>query len=473
MTVLELVISKKVLRKSGNTMKKISLSVLAVVLLIVALQAQAGTGINSAGLLDDILERFANTASGWGDRIVSYGLWLFWGLTLLSMVWTYGMMVLKKSDIQEFFAETIRFLAATGFFLWILVNGPAIAISIINTCRQIAANASGLSNALSPSGIVDIGFDIAGKVVDKSSIWSPADSTVGLLVATVILCMLALVAINMLLMLITGWLLAYAGVFILGFGGGHWTQDIAIAYYKQVLGVGIQTFVMILLVGIGQSFIDQYYAAMGDDMALKELLVMLVASFVLLMLVAQLPPMFAGIVGAGSGGGSLAFGMGAALGAAGMAAATAGAAGAAAISGATSAAGGMSALQAAFESAQQSMDAGSSPSGEGRSSSGGSLSEAMGRAGGFARSMGSSLVDAARDVAQEKAGAIKDSIQERVSETTGGKMADSIRESSGMNIGNDNSQFDGDGLGAGNNAGNSASTPETDEEMIDQFVNKK
>ncbi|MGJ0637189.1 P-type conjugative transfer protein TrbL [Xenorhabdus bovienii] len=475
--VSALVITKKAQRKRGNAMKNISLPVLAIVLLFVAMQAQAAPGINSAGLMDDILARFANTASGWGDRMVSYGLWVFWGLVLISMVVTYGMMALKRADIQEFFAETIRFLTVTGFFAWILVNGPAIAISIMNTLRKIAANASGLSDGLSPSGIVDIGFDIASKVVDKSSIWSPADSTVGLLIATAILIVLALVAVNMLLMLITGWLLAYGGVFLLGFGGSRWTQDIAITYYKQVIGIGMQTFAMILLVGIGKSFIDQYYAAMGQDMALKELLIMLVASVVLLILVDRVPPLFGSIVGAGSSGIG-GFGMGAALGAAGMAAATAAMGASAAIAGATSAAGGTSALKAAFQAAQQSMSAGGSSAGAGGSSAGAArsgFSEAMGRAGNFARDMGTNLASSAYNVAQEKAGTVKDALQERVAETTGGKIAANIRE---KNAGNDSSDNDSpqdsfeDSLGAGKGASNGNSTSTSDEDVINNFINK-
>jgi type IV secretion system protein VirB6/type IV secretion system protein TrbL len=39
----------------------------------------------------------------------------------------------------------------------------------------------------------------------------------------------------MLLLLASGWVLAYGGVFFLGFGGSRWTSDLAINYYKTVL----------------------------------------------------------------------------------------------------------------------------------------------------------------------------------------------------------------------------------------------
>lgn len=255
----------------------------------------------------------------------------------MSMVWTYGFMALRRADIQEFFAETIKFFGTLGFFWWLLINGPAISLSIINTMRSISAEASGLGNGLSPSGIVDIGFSILSKVSESASLLSPVVSAVMLVAAIVVLVVLALIAVNMLLLLVSAWLLAYAGIFLLGFGGSRWTSDIAIGFYKAVLGIGIQLFTMILLIGIGKSFIDQYYTAFkAGTPDLNSLCVLLVASVVLLTLVNKLPPMLAGIVGSGgqsSGIGS--FGAGAAIGAATMAASAAASAGASALAGAT------------------------------------------------------------------------------------------------------------------------------------------
>lgn len=466
-------------------MKKLPvLPFLAVALLLFAVQAHAQTPVDSAGLLDNILNRFSQVASTWSGKMVSYASWLFWGLVLLSMVWTYGMMALRKADIQEFLAETIRFLAVTGFFWWILTNGPAISTSIINSLRQIAADATGLGNSLSPSGIVDIGFDIASKVVDQSSIWSPANSTAGIIIGAIILVVLALVGVNMLLLLISGWLLSYGAVFLLGFGGGRWTSDIAISYYKTVLGIAMQLFAMILIVGIGKSFIDQYYAATSSGaITMKALLVMLVASIILLVLVNKIPPMFASIIGAGgSTAGIGSFGAGAALGAAATAAAAAATAGAAVMAGASSAAGGASALKAAFQSAQQNMASGSGMF-SGGSSGGGSGSSSGGK---FAADMGANLAKGAGQVAKDKVGSMAASAKERIADTTGGKIASAIHNNMG---GSDSGSadagssqqatasaapapqdsFDGDNL-AGATQGGTSSAP-MNEEVAD-FVNK-
>lgn len=429
------------------------------------------SGIDSKDLLDNILFRFSNTSAMWSKTILSYARYLFWSLALISMVWTYGLMALRRADIQEFLAETVRFLVVVGFFYWILDNGPEIATSIIDSMRQIAARASGINKQVSPSAIVDVGFDIVSHAIDSSSIWSPAATTVGLIVAGVILIVLALVSINMLIILITAWILTYGGIILLGFGGGRWTQDIAINYYKTVLGIALQAFAMILIIGIGKSFVDQYYAAMSNNIMLKEMFVMLVVAVVLLVLINKIPPALASIVSGGGSGGGGSIGLGGALGAAGIAgAAMTGAAGTAlAHSG-----GGLSALNAAFKAASQSTNSGdtSALSGMDKGFKTGGLAEAMGTAAKFAGSFGSHLASGTMDVAREKANSIKEAIAEKIAGTTGGKIAEAIQnkvdspasesqESNAQNI-----------LSMGTPGGSFSSGIDTSDE-VSQFVNQR
>lgn len=333
-------------------------TLLIVWLALFAIQAHAA--VDSSDVLDNVLVRYQTAASGWAGTIMSAATWLFWTLVLISMIWTFGMMALRKADIGEFFAEFVRFTIFTGFFWWLLSNGPTFASSIYDSLRQLAGSATGLGQGLSPSGVVDVGFAIFDKVVDQSSIWSPVNSAAGIVIAGIILVILALVGVNMLLLLISGWVLAYAGVFFLGFGGSRWTSDMAINYYKTVLGIAAQLFVMVLIVGIGKTFLDDYYGRMSEGITIKELGVMLIVAVILLVLVNKLPGLIAGIItGASVGGAGIGtFGAGAALGAAGMAAAAAATGGAVLAAGAANAAGGAQALMAAFSKANQNVAAG-------------------------------------------------------------------------------------------------------------------
>lgn len=329
---------------------------LAFALCVVSAHAQ----VNSADVLDTVLQRYQSAASGWAASITGAASFLFWALATISMVWTFGMLALKKADIGEFFAEFLRFTIFTGFFWWLLSNGPAIATAIMDSLRQVGSRASGLPNTLSPSGIVDVGFEIFDRVVDQSSFWSPVNSAAGILIAAAILVILALVAVNMLLLLVSGWVLAFGGVFFLGFGGSRWTSDMAINYYKTVLGIAAQLMVMVLIVGIGRTFLDDYYSRMSAGMTIKEMAVMMVVAIVLLLLTNKLPGLVSGVItGASIGHAGIGnFGAGAALGAAGVAAAGAATGGAMMAAGAANAAGGAQAVMAAFSKASDNVQAG-------------------------------------------------------------------------------------------------------------------
>jgi len=461
MLVSEKAVSKKALLNLGNSMKNPAAKWFIMLgLMLCASSLYAGSGINGANIFDSILNRFQQTSSTWERKITDYASWLFWSLALISMIWTYSLMALQRLDIQAFFAETVGFLITTGFFYWLLINGPAIASSIIKSLRQMAAEASGLHQNVSPSGIVDIGFDIASKVVDNSSIWSPAATTVGLIIAAIILVVLALVAVNMLLILISAWVIIYGGIFLLGFGGGRWTQDIAINYYKTVLGIAVQAFAMVLIVGIGHSFIDQYYTAMSTDISIKELFVMLVVSIILLAIIKTIPPMFSGIVSGGGFNGGPGVGLGSAMGAAGMAGAAAAGGASVLTSAAANAGGGASALSQAFKAASQ----------HNSTNSAGNLVSTMGKASNLISSMGFHLASGAADVMRQKMDTVKTSIASRVAQTPGGQVAEAIKENAESAAG-DNSSASSFTPQGSLTAGNQNASPDTHDE-VSQFVNK-
>ncbi len=236
----------------------------------------AAAQLTNQGMLDQVVTEFATRAASWQTAVMNAAMWLFWTLGSISLVWTGGMLILRKADIGEFFAEFFRFIMFFGFFLWLLRNGPTFASSIIRSLQQLGEQASGVSS-VTPSGIVDIGFMIWKQAITSLSIWNPIDSFVGTALSAGIMLMLAAVAVNMLLVMVSAWILMYAGIFVLGFGGSRWTSDMAINYYKTVLGIAVQLLAMVLLVGIGNDLLTGFYAKMNKGtLNFEELGVMLV-----------------------------------------------------------------------------------------------------------------------------------------------------------------------------------------------------
>ena len=413
--------------------------------LLILISNNAFAEITNKGILDRVLEKYKTVASTWQEVLMNNALWLFWCLVTISMVFTFALMLLKKADISEFFAEFVKFTIFTGFYLWLLKNAPAIGGSIIKGLSQLAAKAAGIADTPTPSSIVDIGFGIFAKILDQGSIWSPIDSAIGVLIGLVILVVIALVAINMLLLLITAWVLLYAGIFLLGFGGSKWTSDIAMNYYKTLLGISLQSFTMILLIGIGKSFIDDYYNAMSDSLNFSELSVMLIVSIVLLYLTNKVPSLMSGII------------TGASVGGMGVGNFTAGAA----FGAAATAAAGMSMASKAFSSGAANITGGAKAIMEALNGDAGSGSESIGVTGSdLADSFDGSLSSAMGEDKESGSGSSSDSSSsggEGQGSSSSSNSSSSGGEGQGSSSSSNSSSSGGEGQGSGSSSDSSSS----------------
>lgn len=250
-------------------------------------------------ILDQVISKFGEKVRSWQAVIQGAAESLFWTLVLISMVWTFGMMILRKADIGDFFAEFTRFIIFTGFYFWLLTNavsGLNVAGTIISSMQLLGNQASGLTGS-SHGNVMEIGYSIWQQAIDNLSFWDPLDGLVAVIISLIILIILAVIAVNMLLLLISSWVLLYAGIFFLGFGGARWTTDIAINYFKTVLGIGIQLLVMTLIVGIGSDLLTSFYGKMGKNLLnFEELGVMLIFAVSFYVLISKLPPLLSGII---------------------------------------------------------------------------------------------------------------------------------------------------------------------------------
>ena len=268
-------------------------------------------------VLNNVLNKYQEAASSWANTIQGYAEYFFSALAVMGFVWQLSQAWFHRSSFAEVIGEIIRYITFCGVFLWLLREGPNLAESIINALRQIGNEASG-QPGLNPSGIVDLGFSVFDKacVLLKSDL--SIDHVLVFILALIVLIIIALIGVNMLLQLCSAWVLAYAGVIFLGFGGSYWTKDMAVNYFKTVLGIGASLMTMTLLIGIGQSIIQEGVTQMsnGGEILGSEMGVLLVTSITLFMLVDKLPALVAGIINGASVGstGIGAFGAGAAIG---------------------------------------------------------------------------------------------------------------------------------------------------------------
>jgi len=396
---------------------------------------KASAALDDSNVIDNLIGKYQSVADKWGSVITGHATNIFWMLVVISLVWTFGMLALRRAEIGEFIAEAVQFVMFTGFYFWLLTNGPSFAKKIIDSLFSIGSEAGASDQALMPSDIVKIGFKIWDHTFSKMNWLDVGSSVVAGVLAIIILAVLAFVSVNVVLVLLSSWILMYAGVIYLGFGGSRWTSDMAINYYRAVLGTGVKVMAMMLIIGIAGKFLGDCFNQMSGDLNIHDLGTMLVLSIAIAVLASKVPDMVAGIVsgsGAHYGAGHLAMGTvtGTAMMAASMAVRTittmatggAGAGGLAAVGE------GSQALRAAFESAQQHI--GNGVGGTGGSNSGGRIGGGLATGGGFGGHMASSLVQSVAVTAKAGAKDVTSSMQDRMAQTPGERVASAIREKS-------------------------------------------
>lgn len=260
----------------------------AVLTVLVGTAGTAHAQVDNAGVLDQALRRFREAAQGWQDASHSAATSLFWSLATISLVWTIGQLALRRAELGEFFSELVRYLLFTGFWAWMLQNGPTHAQMIMDSMVRIGGSAAG-TTLQSPSGVLDVGFRLLDRALEQSSIQSPVETSIGVVMALGILIVLALVGVNMLVTMISCWIVAYGGLIVLGFGGSKWTSDMANNYYRMILSLGLQVLAMVLLVGVGEGLLRDYFGRLEETVNVRELAVMLVIAIVLLLTVNRVP----------------------------------------------------------------------------------------------------------------------------------------------------------------------------------------
>jgi type IV secretory pathway TrbL component len=97
--------------------------------LVFAVIHPASAAVDNANILNNVINLYRTASAHWAGVIQDAATRLFWSLAAISIVWTFGTMALRKADIGEFFAEFIRFIVFTGFYLWLLTNGPPSGIT--------------------------------------------------------------------------------------------------------------------------------------------------------------------------------------------------------------------------------------------------------------------------------------------------------------------------------------------------------
>jgi len=232
----------------------------------------------------------------WANTIEQAAANLFWLLATISLGWTCISMAIKQSDLVEIVAELCRFIMFTGFFFWLLLHGATFSNAIVKSLWQIGGDAGGTGQSIYPGDLITLGMKVYKQTLQHVSFLQPESIVAPIIIAVIILIVCALIAVNMILLLCAAWIVLYAGLIFLGFGGCRWTSEMAINYYRTVLGVGVSLMTMQLIIGIGVQFLQDLVASTSQTLDASQLGILLCAVIILAVISHRLPHMVAGMV---------------------------------------------------------------------------------------------------------------------------------------------------------------------------------
>lgn len=265
------------------------LAMLLCLLSVNAFAMPAGNGQLASKLMDAFPQGIPT------DLIVHAAAYLFWSLATISLVWSMTTILLRRADFGELFLELVRFIVFTGLFYWLLENvstADGFIYKIFNSFTQMGG-LSGANGGLSDSAnsLINIGLNIFYRVLDQTQNADTNDTLILAGMSLVILAALTLVAAQMVLVVIMAWMLAYGGIFLLGFGGARWTSLIAINYYKHAVAVGLALLALVMLMYYGFSFLQTIAGPLTDGRPVNyiELADMFVVALIMAVLGIKLP----------------------------------------------------------------------------------------------------------------------------------------------------------------------------------------
>jgi len=274
---------------------------LVLALFVIAPESQA---LVTNNFLDSMVTTYQSKTVAWEGVLRNYALSLFWILAGIEFVWSSIKLAIKGADISEFLAELVNRILYIGFFLTLLLNSSAWSTAIVDSFRQAGSSAvaaAGGTGGIAPSNVLDAGWEILQQVVASMNLWDPGDTILIAIAAIIILIAFALTTATLIMALVESYFVISAGVILMGFGGSQWTNQFAVNTIRYAVSVGAKLFMVQLVIGLGQSILQDWATQMqAGAFTTDDVLMIAAASIVFFAITKTIPDMVQALINGSS-----------------------------------------------------------------------------------------------------------------------------------------------------------------------------
>lgn len=224
-----------------------------------------GAGMTEAAYAQDvggdITDGFRLAAGGWTGRLKPLAQKTFALLAGLEFAVSAVVWGLKREAFDEaigqFFIKcallSFLFMCLTLFETWI----PAVVNSFV-----VAGQTAAGTPSLSPTEVVETGLRLNAEMMEKVFGWglliSPAQQFTLAWSSFAVLIAFAVIAAQLVILLIESYIAVTAGVFFLGFAAFRGTVSFTDRYLIWAVSVGVRLFLIYLIVGIGMGVAESW-----------------------------------------------------------------------------------------------------------------------------------------------------------------------------------------------------------------------
>jgi type IV secretion system protein TrbL len=205
-------------------------------------------------ILSEIVRDYEAVSTAWFSALGPIAHRIFWILVAIQLTWSAIWWVLDREDGLGVLSSLLRQVVAIGFFYALLLNGGTSIPAVIQGFSQAGATAAGITD-LSPTGVFDQGLALANKILNSTADLGLLDgffaSLIAGITALVVVVAFAVIAAQLLVVLVESFIVIGAGILFLGFAGSRWTKFFTERYLSYLASVGVKLFVLYLVMGVG------------------------------------------------------------------------------------------------------------------------------------------------------------------------------------------------------------------------------
>ena len=250
-------------------------------------------------ILDAIVEQFERATGTWFANLLPIAHRLFLTLATIELVVSGMWWALERESLPEIFVAFLKRIVALSFFFMLLLNAHLWMPAVIDSFL-LAGQVAGGATALSPSGVMGQGIDLAaslfGELKGQGFLLNPSGSLLAVFCAGAVILAFAFIAAQFVVLLVEIYVVIGGGVLLLAFAASRFSIGFSEKYLGYAFSTGVKAFVLMLIIGVGSGLVSTWQPTIVGA-RLEDAFAILAASVVYLAVAWHVPSFASAMIG--------------------------------------------------------------------------------------------------------------------------------------------------------------------------------